>query len=49
MWYNGQQGKKYHLFTTGFGAEKNIIYLLLASAQKKSLKVFHVEHTVVVY
>ena len=43
MWYNGQQGKKYRLFTTAFGAEKIIIYLLLASAQKKLIKVFHVE------
>ena len=43
MWYNGQQGKKYRLFTTGVGAQKIIINLLLGSAQKKSIKVFHVE------
>ena len=43
MWYTRQQGKKYRLFTTGVGAQKIIIYLLLASAQKKSIKVFHVE------
>jgi hypothetical protein len=43
LWYTGQGVKKYRLFTTAFGAEKIIVYLLLRWAQQKLIKVFHVE------